>query len=84
MGAQAQLAIAHAKKGEAKADKPALREERAMDEAAVVLHGQEQLARYHVALRGPPDVPAHGLAGSELIVPADEPDLDRRHGWRAC
>src|SRR5256885_399147 len=50
----------------------------ASDEAAVVLHRQEQLAWHHVALGGAPDVATHRLASGELVVSADEADVDRR------
>ena len=80
MRAEAKLAIAPAKKGEAEADKLPRREEGAMHESAVVLDRQEQLAWHDVALGGAPDVPTHRLAGGELVVCADEADVDRRRG----
>src|SRR5256885_14878780 len=55
MGAQAQLAIAPAKKGQAEADQLPGREEGAMHEAAIVLHRQQQLAWHDVALGRAPD-----------------------------
>src|ERR1700694_3719315 len=78
MGAQPELAVTHAKKPEAEADQPPRGKEGAMDEAAVVLHRQEQFARDHVALRPAPHVSSHRLAGGELVMRPDEPDLDSR------
>src|SRR5439155_23166887 len=49
-----------------------------MHEAAVELHRQQQLARHHVPLGGAPDLATHHLAGSKLLLRANEPDLDTR------
>src|SRR5260370_21829552 len=82
MGAEAELPIAKAGKPKAKADQPAIGEEGAMDQAAVELDREQQLARHHVSLRGAPDVPAQRLARSELSIGASQPHLDLRAGRR--
>src|SRR5438445_4071630 len=76
--AQSQLPVTPAEKRKAKSDQAAIWSKGAMHQAAVELHGQEQLAWYDIALGRAPDVATHRLAGRVLLLGADQPNLDRR------
>ena len=75
---QSQLTVAPAQEGKAESDQPAIGHKRSVNQPSVELDRQQQFARHHVSLGGSPDVAAHRLAGSELIMRANEPDLDAR------